>query len=196
VRPLRVAVLGDAYVVGVGDQEARGWVGRLAQRTAAAGVDATVYGLGIHGEPPEDLAQRWRRELRPRLPPAVEGRVVLAAGSAPRAPERAAATLLTVARGMRGRRWGVLVVGPPPSPDPAALARLEVLDAALARGCAHHGLPYVAVLAPLLAQGSWCAEAAAGDGRHPGPAGYDVLAGVVWNAGWLAWLTRKSPAGA
>ncbi len=192
MRPLRVAVLGDSFVTGVGDPEGRGWVGRLTASTLAAGVEATLYPLGIRGETTTALTDRWRREVRPRLPRSVDGRVVLAAGYNDPDPARAAAAVLTAARGVRGRRLGVLVLGPPPSPEAGRLADLTALDDALARGCAHHGLPHATVLAPLVADGRWCAEAAAGDGAHPGAGGYAAYADAVWAAGWLDWLTGPS----
>jgi acyl-CoA thioesterase-1 len=49
-------------------------------------------------------------------------------------------------------------------------------------------VPHVAVLASLLAGTAWMREVAAGDGAHPGAAGYAELAALVrpaWD-GWIA----------
>jgi acyl-CoA thioesterase I len=51
------------------------------------------------------------------------------------------------------------------------------------------GVPYLEVYAALRASRTWTAEAAAGDGAHPGAGGYAALARLVdcWPA-WRAWL--------
>jgi len=193
-RPPRVCVLGDSLVAGVGDPAGLGWTGRLAARTQAAGLDVTLYPLGIRGETAVELGDRWRRELRPRLPPAVRGAVVLASGVNDGDPRRAAAAVLTAARGVRARRHAVLVLGPPPFADPGEAELARALEAALAGGCAHHGLAFTPVLDALVADGRWLPEAAAGDGDHPGEGGYAAYADVVWEHGWPAWLSGQPAA--
>ena len=174
-RPLRVCVLGGDLVAGVGDPTGLGWTGHVAARLAPV----PLLALGIPGESAAGLGDRWRRELRPRLPPRVRGAVVLAGGSHDARPARAAPAVLTAARGIRARHHAVLVLGPAPDADPARDAALAELDAALTAGCAHHGIASVSVRAALLADGRWTAG---GAGAHA------AYADAVWEGGWLAGL--------
>lgn len=86
-----------------------------------------------------------------------------------------------------GAGWPVLVVGPPAVADDAQNQRIAVLDDHFARVCAEHGVPYVPVAAVLAADPVWTAEVAAGDGAHPGAAGYALLADLV-RPHWQRWL--------
>ena len=79
---VRVAVLGDAHVLGVGDDDAGGWVARVLRRARARGVTVTGYPLGVRGETSPALRERWRDEVGRRLPDASLGRVVVSVGSA------------------------------------------------------------------------------------------------------------------
>jgi len=79
-------------------------------------------------------------------------------------------------------------VGPAPVADPAVDARIVALTAAYADVARAAGVPFVAVAEPLLATPAWRAEAAAGDGVHPGARGYGALAELVLAGGWLDWL--------
>jgi lysophospholipase L1-like esterase len=80
-----------------------------------------------------------------------------------------------------------LVVGPPPVADAAHAQRIAALSARLA---AASTAPYLEVAAGLLASGPWMAEARAGDGAHPGAAGYAQLAERV-RAPFLRWLRSE-----
>ncbi len=84
---------------------------------------------------------------------------------------------------------GCFVVGLTPSLDPDLNERIAGLVEAQADVCARRGVTYVDCLAPLLAHEQWQAELAAStDGAHPGQAGYGLLAWLVLNNGWNAWL--------
>ena len=82
---LRICVLGDELVAGMGDPKALGWVSRVAARTPQDEQPMAVFALGVPGETTADLAARWWEEARRRFdgpsgtdgapPPA--GRLVL-----------------------------------------------------------------------------------------------------------------------
>jgi lysophospholipase L1-like esterase len=42
--------------------------------------------------------------------------------------------------------------------------------------------------APLVSHEDWLTDLAAGDGVHPGQAGYGLMAWLVLHGGWHAWL--------
>jgi acyl-CoA thioesterase-1 len=47
---------------------------------------------------------------------------------------------------------------------------------------------YVETFAPLRAHEQWLSDLGAGDGVHPGQAGYGLMAWLVLHNGWHAWL--------
>jgi lysophospholipase L1-like esterase len=54
--------------------------------------------------------------------------------------------------------------------------------------CARHRVPFVPLVEELRDNEVWRRELAAGDGAHPGTAGYAEVARLVLAAGWLDWL--------
>ncbi|SDE96090.1 Lysophospholipase L1 [Blastococcus fimeti] len=197
-RDLRVCVVGDSYVAGVGDPEHLGWAGRLARSSARDGLPLTSYVLGVRRQTTAEVADRWAAECRVRLAGGGwEPRVVVSTGvndtteedGAPRlAPGESAAALTGMLTGAAAAGWPVLVVGPPATADAAQNDRIADLDDLFARVCAEHDVPYVPVVPALAADPTWTAEVAAGDGAHPGADGYAVLAGLV-RPHWQRWLT-------
>ncbi|MGD9526552.1 GDSL-type esterase/lipase family protein [Pseudonocardia sp.] len=189
-RDVRVCVLGDSFVAGLGDPEYRGWVGRVA---AAGPQPVTVYNLGVRRETSADVLARWRAECVPRLPAGVDGRVVVAFGVNDTTAEegtlrvRPAASAANLAALLDAVPWPVLVIGPPPVAEPAQNARIAAVDALYADVCAARGVPYVPVAGTLLVDPCWMAEVESGDGAHPGADGYARLAALVAPA-WRAWL--------
>lgn len=85
---LRVCLVGDSFVAGVGDPDHLGWVGRVAARSHGAGRPLTAYALGVRRQTSQDVADRWRAECTPRLPDGCDGRVVVAAGAASKRDSR------------------------------------------------------------------------------------------------------------
>jgi lysophospholipase L1-like esterase len=77
--------------------------------------------------------------------------------------------------------------------DRRVLFRVRPLSAALRRVAQARGVPFVDVFGTLCANGAWTAEAAAGDGAHPGAGGYAALARLVLAGGWLEWLAGVPP---
>lgn len=180
---MRLLAFGDSFVAGVGDPAHLGWVGRaLAGRRGI-----TLYNLGVRRETSADVAERWRREAEPRLTGAEPHGIVFSFGAndvqleagAPRVPPARALlnarSVLTEAAGL----CPVLLVGPPPLSEPAAAARLEALNENLKLLAARLRTPFIDVFRPLAADGLWLAEAAAGDGAHPGAAGYQRMADLI-----------------
>ncbi|TFV52263.1 G-D-S-L family lipolytic protein [Blastococcus sp. TF02A-35] len=192
---MRVCFLGDSFVAGVGDPEHRGWVGRLCARSARTGLPLTAYNLGVRRETSTDVLRRWRGECAPRLSTGDDRRIVVSCGvndttveaGLPRvAAEESVAALTAVLHGAEDAGWSALVVGPPPVADPGQNRRIADLDLRFGELCAARGVPYVPVLPSLEGCETWRREVAAGDGAHPGAAGYERLTDLVWPV-WSAW---------
>lgn len=190
----RVLFLGDSFVVGTGDPTALGWPGRVCAAAWAAGLPVTPYNLGVRRETSEQVAARWRSEAAPRLLAEADCRLTVSVGAndmvagsgvTPARSAEVLAALLTEAAALGLRPF---VVGPPPVGDPEADGRIVALTTTLADVAASTGAPFVAVAEALLATPAWTAEAAAGDGAHPGAGGYSALAELVLAGGWLDWL--------
>jgi acyl-CoA thioesterase I len=196
-RDLRVCFVGDSFVAGVGDPEHLGWTGRLCAASERAGQPVTRYVLGVRRQTTAEVADRWAAECRPRLSGGDwEPRLVLSTGvndttevdGAPRLDAHASvAALAGMLAGAADAGWPVLVVGPPAVADDAQNQRIADLDHRFARTCADHDVPYVPVVAALTDEPTWRAEVAAGDGAHPGAAGYALLADLV-RPGWERWI--------
>src|SRR4029453_5898279 len=71
---VRICVVGDALVAGLGDRKALGWVGRVAARTPQDETPVTLFPLGAPGETSADLAARWWEESRRRFGTRMAGR--------------------------------------------------------------------------------------------------------------------------
>jgi len=193
----RVLFFGDSIVAGVGDPEARGWVGRVAAASRAAGLPLTAYPLGVRRQTSVEVAERWLREARPRLLDGADCRVVFAVGvndatfedGAPRVePDVSEATLGRMLDEAAQLGLPAFVVGPSPVCDDAHNARLADLTERFRLACAARRVPFCGVLEPLEVAAVWLREAAAGDGAHPGAVGYETLASLVVAGGWLGWL--------
>ncbi|MDB5359273.1 MAG: family lipase [Rhodospirillales bacterium] len=193
----RICFFGDSFVNGTADPDGLGWVGRVCARERRQGRDVTTYNLGIRRDTSAEVLARWSREAAARLPDAFEGRLVFSFGvndctlehGGPRVPadlalDHARAILAPAAA------WKpTLFVGPPPIADDAVNCRIEDLSGALARLCAALAVPYLDSFSALGRSGVWMTEVAAGDGAHPGAAGYAEFAEVVqaWSA-WRDWF--------
>ncbi|MCF2527637.1 DUF459 domain-containing protein [Yinghuangia soli] len=198
---LRICFLGDSYTQGVGDREGRGWVGRLAEKAWDRGRPVTGYGLGVRRQTSSDILGRWSAEAAPRLAEGEAHGVVVAFGlndtahvdGRPRVPQdETVRNLETLLAEAAGRGWPVLVIGIPPMPAPRrpdGTAYATALEAAFAKTCAAHGVPFVPVYDRLVDRPEWWASIEAfGDGAHPDEAGYRMLADIVADGGWWPWL--------
>lgn len=158
----------------------------------------TVYNLGVRGETSTDVAARWRAEAVPRIPSGGDARMVLSFGvndttmqaGALRTPADASRrALIAILEGARAMGLATYVVGPAPVDDAEQNRRLQDLTDAFAEACRERDTPFVHVLMPLLESATWMSEMAAGDGAHPGAAGYDAIARLLISTGLPAWLT-------
>jgi acyl-CoA thioesterase-1 len=193
---------GDSHTVGVGDEEGLGWTGRVFAAAMDAGIPTTSYNLGVGGETSADVAARWRAEARPRLPRAEgDARVVLAFGvndvsledeSRRCTEEQSLLSLEEVLLGAQALGLRRFVVGPAAVDDEAINDRIAELSYAYRMRCARHRVPFVPLVDELRDNEVWRRSIAAGDGCHPGAAGYSEIARLVLAAGWLDWL-RSSP---
>jgi len=192
----RLLFFGDSFVAGMGDPQGRGWVGRVVEGAAAAGVTVTPYNLGVRGETSVEVADRWWGEAESRVVVGADCRVVVAVGAndavdprvSPAASRRALESILVTAAELG---LSAFVVGPGPIGEDDADARVLRLDAAFATLCADLDVPYVPVTEALMDDPAWTGEAAASDGTHPGAGGYAVLADLVLAGGFLDWLTQE-----
>lgn len=190
----RVAVVGDELVAGVGDPRGMGWVGRVVGRTRTP-EEIEVYTLAVPGETSTQLSARWETECNRRFG-GDDDRLVVALGSADLdhgvSLARSRLNLANVLDDAANRRLAAFVVGPPPRAgvDEAALGELS---RAFADVCRRRRVPYAETFEPLRAHEQWLADLAAGDGRHPGQAGYGLLAWLVLHNGWYAWIGAEDP---
>ncbi|HWJ84912.1 MAG TPA: GDSL-type esterase/lipase family protein [Cellulomonas sp.] len=187
---LRLVVIGDELVAGAGDPKALGWVGRVAARTTAPDRLTTVT-LAVPGETTTALGGRWEDEVRRRLDPAADNRLVVGLGRADiGAGLSLARSRLNLANVLDvADQWKLpaFVVGPPPGAA-ADGDRLADLSTAFGDVATRRRVPYVDTYSPLAAHEQWLGDMAAGDGELPSQAGYGLMAWLVLHTGWHAWL--------
>ena len=192
---MRLIFIGDSIVAGSGDDECRGWVGRVGSASRRAGVDHTPYNLGIGGNTAADVLARWEREVTLRLSDEIENRLVVQVGvnDARDGVERPAADsardLAAIVDGVRGIGLEPLVVGPIPTAQAEESERIGALSRTFAQVCADAGATYIEVHAALRDNGTFLASQQS-DGYHPDADGYAEIAQVVLHNGWWEWLAR------
>lgn len=195
---IRLCFIGDSFVAGVGDDDARGWVGRVVRDARGLGVDLTAYNLGVRRETTVEVATRLRLEAPPRLKDGDVAGVVISTGVNDTTMDddgvrAATGQSLTALRSSldycASRGWPVLVVGPPPIDDEPQNRRTRQLSAAMEAVCVESGHRFVSVFDVLAEDSVWRSAVAAGDGAHPDAAGYDRLAALIWPP-FLNWLTE------
>ena len=76
----RICFIGASNVEGVGDEERRGWTGRLAYLPPAKGEPVNLYNLGIGGETTDMIRDRWKVECQARIPDDMAGALVMSFG--------------------------------------------------------------------------------------------------------------------
>jgi acyl-CoA thioesterase-1 len=188
---------GDSHTAGAGDEDGLGWTGRVVAAALAEGIPLCAYNLGVGGETSADVAERWRAEARPRLPDEGDPRVVLAFGvndvsldeeDRRCTQEQSLLSLEEVLLGAQALGLRRFVVGPAALDDEATNDRIAELSYAYRMLCTRHRVPFVPLVDELRENETWRRELAAGDGAHPGAAGYAEIARLVLAAGWLDWL--------
>ena len=192
---MRLLFIGDSIVAGSGDDECRGWVGRVGTASRRAGVDLTPYNLGIGGDTAGDVRARWRDEVTRRLSDEIENRLVVQVGvndgrdGVERPADDSVRDLLEVVEGARGIGLEPLVVGPIPTAQRDESERIGALSRRFADACAGVGAAFVEVHAGLRDNGAFLASLGS-DGYHPDADGYAEIAQVVLHNGWWEWLAR------
>ncbi|QDB80079.1 lysophospholipase [Georgenia wutianyii] len=193
---VRVCVVGDELSAGMGDARGLGWVGRVVARTQSEDP-LFVASLAVPDETSTALSARWESECFRRFAPGSDNRLVVALGSADLTAglslARSRLNLANILDSARSHGVEVFVVGPPPRPGVDADA-LGALSDAFADVSTRRQVRYVETFAPLRTHDQWLADVAAGDGVHPGQAGYGLLAWLVLHNGWHDWLGVPTPA--
>jgi lysophospholipase L1-like esterase len=193
---IHVLFFGDSHTVGVGDPSGLGWVGRIVATTHAEGIPLVPYNLGVRGETSEDVMRRWQGEATARASD-LETKVVFAVGANDAAGEEEAFPAQPIAsvdalgamlRQADEAGLPAIVVGPAPVGDEQQVERIANLSSRFAEVCEQVGVPFVEVTASLRGNGTWREEIAASDEAHPGAAGYEALARIVLESGWLSWV--------
>lgn len=191
-RDIGLCFVGDGFVAGYGDPKALGWVSRVVGRTPVPEADVTAYNLGVRGESSAAVMTRWRTECAPRWEGRTERRLVVGVGatdiSAGITTARSRLNLANILDEATTTGISTFVVGPTPTLDAEANAQLEVLADAQADVCSRRAVPFVDCFHPLRDHDQWQSDLAAGDGVHPGQAGYGLIAWLVLHAGWTEWL--------
>lgn len=195
---LRLCFFGDSYVQGVGDATGAGWVGPVAGPMMGYG---TAFNLGVRGDTSLDVQRRWYDEARCRLKNSACYGVLFSFGvndtslsnGRIRVPHQRSLTVLsTLLDDAHASGWSALVVGPPAPAEDGHRCRVQRLSEEMALACMSCAVPFVDLVTPLEMDESWLAELTAGDGSHPGTAGYRRMAGLIRPAftTWLATLTE------
>jgi lysophospholipase L1-like esterase len=148
----------------------------------------------VPGETTAELLGRWREETQRRFAGSSpeDRRLVVGLGhedlrrglSLP----RSRLNLANVLDECAASGLGVFVVGPPPAPEERQNEKVSDLSGAFADVCLRRGVPYIDCFTPLIAHEDWLTDLAAGDGVHPGQAGYGLMAWLVLHGGWHRWL--------
>ncbi len=192
---MRVCVIGDELVAGVGDPRGQGWVGRVLARSSFE-VAPTIMTLAVPGESTWALSQRWEAEVTLRLGTEGPRALVIAVGAADVAAGLSTArTRLNLANiADRATTLGLpsFVVGPPPLAG-ADQGHLKELSYACAQVAERRSLPFVDTFTPLVAHDQWFEDMAASRARSatgatlPGQAGYALMSWLVLHQGWYEW---------
>ena len=142
------------------------------------------------------LADRWPSEVTLRSTHTGLNRLVIGLGTADVgsgiSPARSRLALANILDKAASEQRSCFVVGPPPLPgvNPDGTA---ALSRAVTEVCHRRRVPYVETFEPLRNHDQWMTDVAAGDGNHPGQAGYGLLAWLVLHRGWYEWLGVEQP---
>jgi len=191
---MRLMFIGDSIVAGTGDPECRGWAGRVAAASVKAGVDLTVYNLGVGGDTSEGVLARWRDEVGRRINPDIDNVLVASFGindARDTMEWPAARTLRNLDRFLQETAdagFAPLIVGPIPTAQPRESERIGALSHAMGTACERARVSFIEVHAALREAPGLLAEMA--DGYHPGADGYAEITTVVLQNGWWEWLAR------
>ena len=189
---LRIIVLGDQLVTASGDPKGMGWLGRVLARTPQTDPTIEVISLGMPEDTSLALSKRWLSELQPRLNQTGRTQVAIALGNhdirAGLSTSRSRLTLATVLD--EALKYGLepFVIGPTPHKEAALNSEVEQLSWGFEDVCARRNVPFVDCFHPLVSHEGWNNELQNSPSGLPGQIGYGLIAWLVLNRGWLAWL--------
>ncbi len=196
MRNIRVVVLGDELLTGVGDPKGLGWLGRVQARIPQ-GDDVAVFPLAKIGETTAQLLDRWQAEALPRFSKETENYLVLALSSqdilAQTTISRSRLNLASLLDDAIREGVSVFVVGPTPTGVKEYDAEVSELSAGFADVVKRRQLKYVDCFNPLKEHEGWLAEVSSHPRRLPGQVGYGLMAWLVLNKGWFEWLGMTEP---
>jgi acyl-CoA thioesterase I len=201
MREMRICFIGDSFVNGRGDDAYLGWAGRICSEARQQGCDITLYNLGIRRDTTVEIAERWEREVKARIAPGQDGRLVFSFGvndcvsekpGCVRVPEAAAIANARSILTKASAGLPTLMIGPPPIGDAELDERVKRLSARLNALCDELSVPFLSTWNGLKDNDIWLREVAGGDGAHPNSDGYSVLANLIvrWPA-WQAWVDTR-----
>lgn len=191
---VRICIIGDELVAGVGDPRGQGWVGRVFARTQAT-PPCQFYPLAVPGEVTTMLNARWDEESSRRFSSETDNRLVIGLGRADLDANislaRSRLNLANILDACAERRISTFVVGPPPTygarRDSSDWYRIGELSEAFADVSGRRRVPFIDLYQPLRDHEQWRADLAQDDGV-PGQAGYGLIAWLILHNGWHDWL--------
>jgi acyl-CoA thioesterase I len=186
--------LGDSHLAGVGDPTGMGWPARVATAAERAGHRLTIHNLSIPGGSSSEIISSWEREgiAHPNL--RADSRAVVSFGvddvlqHGPATRRRATKNLGHLLDELSRVRLPVYVVGPVPIAETGRTNDVAEISRAFAPICQEREVPYAPLFDALVDDAQWARELQQGDGIHPGPIGYELLATLVIKRGLLDWL--------
>ncbi len=192
----RLCFIGDSFVQGTNDPEYLGWTGRLAIQAWGRGHRLTCYNLGVRRDTSSDIAAHWLSEAQRRLPNSCTPYVVFSygvndammeAGCTRVAEPVSIENTRQILRTAKIYGYHALLVGPPPIADRQHNQRIRRLSLTLGQVAGDEGVSFLSTIEALTDDPVWMAEVSAGDGAHPGAAGYAKFAALVdaWPGWWF-----------
>jgi acyl-CoA thioesterase I len=191
LRKIRIALLGDELVTGVGDPKRLGWVGRIKSRLPQ-NSDVSCFELAWPNETSAGLLRRWRDEALPRFSAETENYLMIALGSGDIEAEisisRSRLNLASILDDAAREGVRAFVVGPVPSPEANKNNEIAALNAGYLDVTTRRGLVYVDCFSTLIDHEAQADEISVNDRGLPGQVGYGLIAWLILNRGWLGWL--------
>ena len=189
---LRVIVLGDQLVTASGDPKGMGWVGRVQARTPQVDPTIELITLPFPDDTSLTLNKRWLAEVQPRQNQLGRTQIAIALGHhdirAGLSTSRSRLNLATVLDDAIKYGLEPFVIGPVPHKESALNTDIEQLSWGFEDVCARRNVPFVDCFHPLLGHEGWNNELQNSPSGLPGQVGYGLIAWLVLNRGWNAWL--------
>jgi acyl-CoA thioesterase I len=191
LRQLRIVILGDELLTGVGDPKGLGWLGRVQARLPQ-NEDVSIFPLAMVQESSSELLERWGKEALTRFSPETENYLVVALSAADIAAgltiSRSRLNLASLLDEALREGVQVFVVGPTPSGNPALDHEIEHLCAGFEDVVKRRNITFVDCFRPLKDHEGWLQEVNSHPRGLPGQVGYGLVAWLVLNKGWFEWL--------